>query len=715
MSPEQSGPVEASGGVGEGGDRVPGTVRTPIPSLHPTVARPTLPSQASTAPTPFSSTRPGALAARVTPSTEPMSQAPEPIRLRVAGPSPRDYSFTQDIVTIGRGADNMVVLADTRVSSIHGRVVRKGEGCVYEDLGSTNGSMVRKRDGRDVVVEAARTGAVGIGPGDMLLLGDVANPVRLDFMPETGDQTMVAGPARLSRRSVQNVDAAGTALVNNPLTSRKVLHELFELFRSLSAERDRAKVVGQLLGFALENLRDCALAAIYRFDPKEGMAHEGLRAKEEFRPKVPGGPVVHELFRAVVSDGMSALMDDAAALQRAFGRGPRPVQSAIVAPLLTDGHVEGIFFVVAPRPFNQFDLDLLTVLAHHGATALENIALLTRLAAAEARLRTENSWLKEVLKREDVGVDIIGESPALKRVIKQVEVVARTDTTVLLLGETGTGKELFARYLHEAGPRRNNIFAAVNCGALAETLLESELFGHKKGAFTGASADRKGLFQVADGGTLFLDEVGDVSPNLQVKLLRVLESGEVTPVGAVRQEFVNVRIVTATNKNLEEEVAQRRFREDLYYRINVFPIRLPPLRERSGDVPLLVETFLARFNRQLEKRITGISQEAMEQLRGYEWPGNVRELQNEIERAVLLTDDGEPIRPEALSERISGMVELPVEVGPLKETMARLEEQYIIRALREHDGNRTHTARTLGISRQALTVKLNRYGIIGND
>ncbi len=250
---------------------------------------------------------------------------------------------------------------------------------------------------------------------------------------------------------------------------------------------------------------------------------------------------------------------------------------------------------------------------------------------------------------------------------------------------------------------------------IAETLLESELFGHKKGAFTGAYADRKGLFQVADGGTLFLDEVGDVSPSLQVKLLRALESGEVTPVGSVRPLQVDVRIVAATNKDLSKEVAEGRFREDLFYRINVFPVRLPPLRERVGDVPILAEFFLGRFNDKLHKGVTGLSQACLERLRAYRWPGNVRELQNEIERAVLLTDDGTKIDPEALSERVSGMLELPVEIGPLKETMARLEEQYILRALKEHDGNRTHTAKTLGISRQALTVKLNRYGIIGND
>ncbi len=643
-----------------------------------------------------------------------MLQRNTSLLLRVVGPPHRDLSFSDEaIITLGRSPENQVVLADARISGLHGRLIAREGAWLYEDLGSTNGSMIRQRSGRERVAEPSRP--VPVEPGDVLLLGDVTTPVRIDLLeapPSPAQETQLAQP--VTRRSVHHVHDAGTALVNNPLTSRRVLQALFDLFRAIAAERSRERLLQRLLAFLLDNLREAQVAALFRAQGA-ALELEALSAADGARPSPPTSAVLMNLVRAPWTDGLSALIDDEAGLQRAFGRTARPLRSAIVAPLTGDGKPVGLLLVAAPRLLNQFDLDLLTVLTHHATTALENLALVERLQAAEARLRTENSWLKEVLKRDEVSVEIIGDSPALKRALKQAEVVARTDTTVLLLGETGTGKELFARYLHEAGKRRDHLFAAINCGALAETLLESELFGHKKGAFTGAHADRKGLFQVADHGTLFLDELGEVSPALQVKLLRVLETGEFTPVGAVKPERVDVRIIAATNRNLEAEVAARRFREDLYYRLNVFPIHLPSLRERSGDVPILASFFLDRFNRQLDKRLPGFSPEALERLRAWEWPGNVRELQNEIERAVLLTDDGQLIPPEALSERISGMVELPVEIGPLKETMARLEEQYIIRALREHGDNRTQTARTLGISRQALTVKLNRYGIIGND
>ena len=635
------------------------------------------------------------------------------LRLKLVGTTNTEFNFTDDVITIGRGEDNMVTLTDPRVSSLHGRLVRKGDGYVYEDLGSTNGSMVRTRAGIDVVVEPIKNPAVPIQSGDELMLGDVTHPIRLKVLEFIKGEAQPSGVD--SRRSIKNVGQLGTALVHNPLTSRRVLHNLFEMFGELSAIQERTKAVDRLLDFVLVTLREAALCGIYRVDGEGQISVEALRTRDEQAPQVPSGQMLRSIFRAAFDDEVSLLTDNMAGLERAFGRRDPSLRTAIVTPLIYEGKIVGLLFVASSNILTQFDLDLLTVIAHQASTSLANITLIDKLSEAEARLRTENIYLKEVLTRSEISVQIIGDAPALKRTIKQVEIVARTATTVLLLGETGTGKELFARYLHEAGPRRDRLFAAVNCGALAETLLESELFGHKKGAFTGAFADRKGLFEVSDGGTLFLDEIGDVSPSLQVKLLRALESGDVTPVGAVRPIRVDVRIVAATNKDLGREVESGRFREDLYYRINVFPVNLPPLRDRVGDVPVLADFFLHRFNARLNKRVSGIAPAALERLRAYGWAGNVRELQNEMERAVLLSEDGQDIAPEVLSERISGMLELPVEIGPLKETMARLEEQYVVRALKEHEWNRTHTAKTLGISRQALTVKLSRYGVIGND
>jgi transcriptional regulator with GAF, ATPase, and Fis domain/pSer/pThr/pTyr-binding forkhead associated (FHA) protein len=637
------------------------------------------------------------------------------VRLRLLGATPQEFVFADEaVVTIGRSPSNGIVVSDPRVSGLHARLVRRGEEWLFEDMGSTNGSLVRRGRSRDIVVDPRKTAQVVLQVGDEILLGDISQPVRLEVLealrppprPRTSD---------IWRRSMRDAGELGTALVNNPLTSRKVLENLFHVFRELASVKARPVASERLLDFCLENFRGAALAGLCRLGEGRRLGVEALRTRGE-APRVPSGAVFHELFSPSLEEQASVVLEDVEALERAFGRLAAPLRSAMAAPVLRQGEVAGLFFVASPGQLTPFDLDLLTVVSHQASAIFDNLDLIERLSAAEARLRTENLYLREVLKREEVSVPIIGESMALQKVLRQSEMVARTDTTVLLLGETGTGKELFARYLHEAGARRDQLFAAINCGALAESLLESELFGHKKGAFTGAFADRQGLFQVADGGTLFLDEIGDVSPSLQVKLLRALESGEVLPVGATHPSRVNVRIIAATNKDLEREVAEGRFREDLYYRVNVFAVRLPPLRERAGDVPLLAQYFLRRFNEKLGKRIAGFSPACVERLRAWGWPGNIRELQNEIERAVLLSDDGQEVLPEALSERISGMVELPVEIGTLRDTMLRLEEQYILRALKEHSDNRTHTARTLGISRQALTVKLSRYGVTrGHD
>jgi Nif-specific regulatory protein len=259
------------------------------------------------------------------------------------------------------------------------------------------------------------------------------------------------------------------------------------------------------------------------------------------------------------------------------------------------------------------------------------------------------------------------------------------------------------------------LFVSQNCAAMPENLLESELFGHKKGSFTGAHEDKKGLFEIADGGTLFLDEVTEMPISLQSKLLRALQEGEIRAIGATAEKKVDVRIVAATNRNLEKEVAEGRFREDLYYRLKVFPLRVPPLRERRDDVPLIANHFLARFSQELGKPAGGFSQQAMELLTSYEWPGNVRELQNEIQRLVIQIEGGGFVTPELLSPRVrqvEGMVDrVRPTKGTLKEMMEQVERWLLIEALREHGNNKTAAARALGITREGLHKKLRAYGL----
>ncbi len=269
--------------------------------------------------------------------------------------------------------------------------------------------------------------------------------------------------------------------------------------------------------------------------------------------------------------------------------------------------------------------------------------------------------------------------------------------------------------MHYRSRRRDKLFISQNCAAMPENLLESELFGHKKGSFTGAHEEKKGLFEIADGGTLFLDEVTEMPLSLQSKLLRALQEGEIRPVGSTTEKRVDVRIVAATNRNLEKEVAEGRFREDLYYRLKVFPIRVPPLRERREDIPLIAEHFLLRFSSEFGKPAAGFTQQAMELLQGYDWPGNVRELQNEVQRLCIQVEPGGFVTPDLLSPRVrqvEGMLDrVKPTKGTLKEMMDQVERWLLIESLREHGNNKTACAKSLGITREGLHKKLRSFGL----
>jgi DNA-binding NtrC family response regulator len=304
--------------------------------------------------------------------------------------------------------------------------------------------------------------------------------------------------------------------------------------------------------------------------------------------------------------------------------------------------------------------------------------------------------------------EIVGTSGALEAALKQVEVVAPTESTVLILGETGTGKELIARAIHSLSARSGRAFVKLNCAAIPSGLLESELFGHEKGAFTGAVAQRIGRFELANGGTLFLDEVGDIPLDLQPKLLRVLQEQEFERLGSTRTQRVDVRMVAATNRNLEQMVGDKQFREDLYFRLNVFPIRIPPLRERTGDIPLLVRHYVEKYAQRMNKRIETIPEEAMATLCRYSWPGNIRELQNLIERAVILTPGS------VLQIQIKELQSSGPNASTATGTLEDVERQRILEALRETGaviGGRQGAAARLGLKRTTLLSKMQRLGI----
>jgi two-component system response regulator AtoC len=335
----------------------------------------------------------------------------------------------------------------------------------------------------------------------------------------------------------------------------------------------------------------------------------------------------------------------------------------------------------------------------------ERAEFLVEKLAEHQELVEENLYLRQKLEDRYRFENIIAKSSKMQRVIEVIKVVAKSNATVLITGESGTGKELVARAIHAQSHRRTKPFVAVSCAALPESLLESELFGHEKGAFTGAHAQKKGKFEFANGGTLFLDEVGEMSANIQVHLLRVLEEKEFTRVGGNEPIKVDVRVLSATNKNLRKALEKQEFREDLYYRLNVVNIELPPLRERREDVPLLAEHFLHKFAMENEKEITGFSPEVMELVLDYDWPGNVRELENAIERAVILAQDSLITVADLPQENLS-----PAYSTTPRKNLKEVEKGHILNILRETSENYSEAARILGISRMTLYNKAKEYG-----
>ena len=386
------------------------------------------------------------------------------------------------------------------------------------------------------------------------------------------------------------------------------------------------------------------------------------------------------------------------------------LHSGCIVPLITANRILGTLSLSSRRSgaFNQEDLDLLMRVANQVAIAIENALSYREIAELKDKLAEEKLYLEEEIRTEYTFEEIVGESPPLKRVLAQVETVAPTDSSVLILGETGTGKEVIARAIHDLSPRRERTLVKVNCAAIPGGLLESELFGHEKGAFTGAIAQKVGRFELAHRGTLFLDEVGDIPLELQPKLLRVLQEKEFERLGSTGTLHVDVRVVAATNLDLVRMVEDRLFRSDLYYRLNVFPIVVPPLRERAEDIPLLVRYFAQKHARRMDRRIETIPGEEMGALTGYHWPGNVRELENLIERAVILSR-GPTLHVPLPGDRLSG--DSPV-APPV--TLEDAERDHILKALRDTNwviAGRQGAAARLGMKRTTLQSRIAKLGI----
>jgi Nif-specific regulatory protein len=396
-------------------------------------------------------------------------------------------------------------------------------------------------------------------------------------------------------------------------------------------------------------------------------------------------------------------------------------QSVVCAPLRSRGTVIGVIEVINSLDggFTQGDLEFLEALAPSVALAVETARLVGSLRERTTRLAGEISGLRRERLHADSFPEIIGRSPAMQSLFALIESASDSTIAVQIQGETGVGKELVARAIHNHGARREAPLVALNCGAMPAALLESELFGFARGAFTGADREKPGLFEAADGGTLFLDEINAMPMDQQAKLLRVIQEGEFRRLGETASRKVDVRLISASNADLAEEVREKRFREDLYYRLNVFPIVVPPLRERPGDVSLIATAILARISERTRKNVKAIDSDVFEILDHYAWPGNVRELENELERAVALASVGTSIGRSCLSERVVELSEKEPEAGSqllhqrgrLREARQQFERQFLASVLRLHSGNATKAAKELGISRQMLQKKIRDWNL----
>ena len=550
-----------------------------------------------------------------------------------------------------------------------------------------------------------RLGALGFGS----LQEATYDGSDLEFLQQVAKQVAVAVDNALNSQSVQSHQ-------QDLARERDRLRLLLEVNNAVVSRLDLRDVFAATAA-SLRRVIPHVLASLYLYDPDnevvsrhaldspggKGLLQEGFVGPID---STPAGPAIRTGKPALFDeDDLKRLQSDVARLLLAEG-----VKSGCCVPLKSHNRLLGTLNIASLHPgaFSQDDVDLLSQVANQIAIAVENALAYRQIEELKDKLNKEKLYLEDEIRTEYNFEEIIGESAALKRILKQVETVAPTDSTVLIQGETGTGKELIARAIHNLSKRRERTFVKMNCAAIPTGLLESELFGHERGAFTGAIAQKVGRFELAHGGTLFLDEVGDVPLELQSKLLRVLQEQEFERLGSNRTIRVDVRLVAATNQDLAQMVTDKLFRSDLYYRLNVFPITAPPLRERPEDIPLLVRYFAQKYARLMNKQIETIPAGAMTALAKYHWPGNIRELENLIERSVILSQGPDLHAP---------LGELKVPATPAHNGAATLEaaeREHIQRVLRETNwviGGPSGAATRLGMKRTTLQSKIRKLGI----
>jgi Nif-specific regulatory protein len=509
-----------------------------------------------------------------------------------------------------------------------------------------------------------------------------------------------------------SLNKADLDLLYEVSTSIHSIHDLDEMLRNvLSKVRDVFQIEGASIA-----LHDPKLKELYFIRTVEEQSGSAPQKMDEMR-----FPDDYGVAGWVLREQQPVLIPDVSKDERFTGQldiqQNLDTRSMICVPLKTRKGVMGVLYAINKHhaKFSMKEMRLLEILSGTIAVSIENAQFYGQIQQYATSLEKENLRLKTECQTRFNVQGIIGSSAAMQRVFALLDNVIGTGTTVLIQGETGTGKELLAKVIHYNGPTKDKPFVAENCGGLSENLLESEIFGHVKGAFTGAIVDKKGLFELAKGGTVFLDEISDMPYAMQTKLLRVLQEYQIRPVGGSEYQRVEFRLISSTNRDLLQEVKEGRFREDLFYRIQVFPIVIPPLRERKEDIPLLAAHFLEKFAPKFNRPVARLTPGALEMLMQFDWPGNVRELENEIERALTLAGDDGEITEAYLSERIKqsaefdGLSDAPP--ATIQEATARVERKMVKDALRKSGGNRSQAARILGLTRQGLLNKIRRYEI----
>jgi transcriptional regulator with GAF, ATPase, and Fis domain len=521
----------------------------------------------------------------------------------------------------------------------------------------------------------------------------------------------------------------------------ETLLRLLEFNKRLAAETDLPRLLESIMDSVIEITGAQRGFLILVEDGK--VKFQAARNFGRTQVEKPELQVSQTVVRSVIQSGRALLTDNAAAdprFEQAASVTALKLISILSVPLRVQNRVLGALYVdnVARHGvFGETEKETLLAFADQAAITIRALWDQRQLQEMNRSLAVDLERKKEEVERVSRALDstpfrhdysaIVGRGRRMKEVLLLLDKVIDTDMPVLIEGESGTGKELIAKAIHGGGPRRTKPFVPVNCGAIPATLLEAEFFGHTKGSFTGAVEDRKGFFEQADGGTLFLDEIGEMDQEMQKKLLRALQEREVRPVGGKAAVKVNVRLICATNRNLRKEMEARRFREDLYYRVSVIPVEVPPLRERREDIPELVRHFVTRAAKELGIPEKAISPEALDLLERYHWPGNIRELENELRKAMALTAQDAEITADDLSLEIQGdrAREEPViggagvvaaaDDGTLRGTVERAERAAIEKALEESSGNQTRAAKRLGISRVWLRKKMERYGLLGKE